>query len=179
MVLDYFGEIEPIEDIEKKTGIKEGKAVFTVQIAAAAALYGFRTEFYSKHLSLNEENLKLDFYKKYSDETSSDVDKINLMAKKAGVKMEEKTFALGDFLRLISEDSIPIMLLDWNVVLEKNGEKYQGHFVPVIGYDKENIYVHNQGFNNPKKFFKIKKDIFDKARKAKGTDEDFLVVYRR
>jgi len=178
MVLSYFGKKVDIKELENKSKVKEGKAFFTIQIALASVLLGFKTEFYSKNISLNEENLELDFYKKYTGETSESLDIINFEAKKEGVKIEERSFSINEFLNFLTEKSIPIVLLDWNVVANREKRGYQGHFVPVIGYDKKNVYVHNQGFNNPQKFVKIPKEVFDKARKARGTDEDFLVIYK-
>ena len=48
-----------------------------------------------------------------------------------------------------------------------------------MGYSKQNIYVHNHGLDNPKEFMSIKKEVFNKARKAKGTDGDVVIIYRK
>ena len=105
------------------------------------------------------------------------VKKIVQRARKLGVKLYEKSISLNKILDQVTEESVPIILLDWNVVAEREG--YQGHFVPIVGYDKENVYVHNQGIKSSEKFFAIKRDLFEKARKAKGTDEDIVVVYKK
>jgi ATP-binding cassette subfamily B protein len=67
MVLAYFRKDEGVKILEARTGIKEGKGISTIQIATAAASLGYRADFYSKHILFNEENLKHEFYKKYSD----------------------------------------------------------------------------------------------------------------
>ena len=98
-------------------------------------------------------------------------------AQKAGVIIYERTLTLDKLLKNIGGSSIPIILLDWNVV---SGEKgYQGHFVPIVGHDKENVYVHNHGFKNPEAFMLIKRKTFDEARKADGTDEDIIIIHRK
>lgn len=78
-----------------------------------------------------------------------------------------------------SENCIPIILLDWNIVRNKREKSYQGHFVPIVGYGPRNIYVHNHGLKNPRAFRSIPKKTFEKARKSQGTDEDILFVYRK
>lgn len=51
MVLAYFNELPGLKVLEKRTGIKKGKAISTIQIATAAALSGYQTDFFSKHIS--------------------------------------------------------------------------------------------------------------------------------
>ena len=86
---------------------------------------------------------------------------------------------LEELLKNVSIDSIPIILLDWNVVKGTKEKGYQGHFVPIVGYDDDNVYVHDHGLNNPRSFLQIKREIFEEARKAEGTDEDIIVIYRK
>ena len=178
MVLSYFGDKTNIEELEKRTGIKQGKALSSIQIAIAAASLKYRTDFFSKHILFNEENLKLDYYKKYSDIDLEYSKELIKEAEKQGVKITEKTLSLEELLSCVTKNSVPIILLDWNIITGKNEKGYQGHFVPLVGYSKENIYVHNHGFNNPQEFLPINKEIFDKARKADGTDEDIIIIHR-
>ena len=179
MVLAYFGRNFGIEILEERTGIKEGKGISTIQIATAVASLEYKTDFYSKHILFNEEHLNLDFYKKYGDiDNLEQSKKLVEEAKMVGVNVQEKTLSLEELLVFVTKDSVPIVLLDWNIVRGNKEKGYQGHFVPIVGYDRKNVYVHNHGFNNPQKFLSITKSIFDKARKAEGTDEDMVVIYR-
>jgi hypothetical protein len=178
MVFSYLGKNFDIKILEEKSGIKEGKGITTIQLATASSSLGFKTELYSKYLSFNPENLKLDFYKKYTDSEMQQSEKLIKEAKSAGVRLYEKTLSLEKILSFVTKDSVPIILLDWNIIKNKEDKGYQGHFVPIVGYDEKNVYVHNHGRDNPKKFMTIDKRIFDKARKAKGTDEDLLVIFR-
>ena len=98
-------------------------------------------------------------------------------AKNAGVNVHEKTLVLKKILGFLTENSIPIVLVDWNVIINKKEKGYQGHFVPVVGYDNQNVYVHDP--EEQKGFKAVQRNIFDKARKADGTDEDIVVVYRK
>ncbi len=179
MVLAYFGKDEPIKLLEEKTGIEEGKGVSTIQIAIAAASLGYRTDFYSKHVLFNEENLE---YKFYQEHGNVDLERSKRLAKNArelGVNIHERSLSLEELLGFVTKDSIPIVLLNWNVVKGKNEKDYQGHFVPIVGYDKQNVYVHNHGLKNTQKFMPIQRETFDEARKSEGTDEDIVIIYRK
>jgi len=179
MVLAYFGKDEQMEVLKARTGMKEEKGISTIRIATAAASLGFRTDFYSKHILFNEENLKHEFYRKYGDINLKEQSrKLVENARAEGVNVQERTLLLEELLRFVTKDSVPIILLDWNVVVARREKGYQGHFVPVVGFDEKNVYVHNSGMNDGKEFVPIPKDIFDEARKADGTDEDVVVVHR-
>jgi uncharacterized protein YvpB len=179
MVLLYFGKAIDIKLLEEKTGIKKGKGISTIQIATAAAALGYKTNFYSKSILFNEEYLKLDFYKKYSDMNLDLSKRLVEKAKKAGVNIQERTLSLEKILKFVSKNSIPIVLLDWNIVKGKKEKGYHGHFVPVVGYNNQNVYVHNHGLNNPQEFMPISRKVFNEARKAKGTDEDIIIIHRK
>lgn len=181
MVFSFFGEDLDIGVIEEKAEVSKVNIVLTVQLAIASAKLGFKTKFYSTSLLFNEEYNKLDFYKKYNiaDSEFSELSKRLIEeAKGLGVDVQERSIPFGELISFVSKDSIPIVILDWNVIKDKRG-RYLGHFVPVVGYDEKNIYVHNQGFENPTAFLPIEKSVFEEARKAKGTDEDIVIVYRK
>lgn len=183
MVLAYFGEDVGIEILEAKTGREEGKPIFTIQIGTAAASLGYKTDFYSKHVSFHEENLELDYFKKYRDEDLDQskklVERLVEDAKAAGVNIQERTMSLEELLSFLTKDSIPIVLIDRNIIENKKEEGYKGHFVPLVGYNKQNVIIHKSGLKDTQEFMPVKREIFDKARKAKGTDEDIIVIYRK
>lgn len=120
MVLAYFKENRTLKELGRLMGKKEGKGVATIQIAEAASKLGYKTQFYSKHVLFNEENLKMDFYKQYLD-----MNLIKYMkqliedAKKAGVIITERELSLKEILKFVRKDCIPIILLDWNVIKKR------------------------------------------------------------
>jgi len=176
MVLSYLGKDYGSRVLEEKTETKRGEGISTIKLATAAASLGYHTDFYSKHILFNEENLKQEFYQKYGD---MDLEQSKIWvqnAKTKGVNIQEKTLSLEELLKFVTKDSVPIILLDWNIIKEK--ESYQGHFVPIVGYDKQNVYIHNHGIDDTQKFMPIPRTIFNKARVANGTDEDIVVIYR-
>ncbi len=178
MVLGYFGKEYETEVLERSVGIEDGKGVSTIQIALAAALLGYKTELYSRHILFNEENKDLEYYKRYGSMNLERSRELVEKARKAGVKIEEKTFDLEELLSMLNENSVAIVLIDWNIVMNRKEEGYQGHFVPIVGYDDKKVYVHNHGLTDTKEFMQTKREIFDEARKAKGTDEDIMIVNR-
>ena len=58
----------------------------------------------------------------------------------------------------------------------KGTPEFIGHFVPIVGYDGENIYVHNHGFHNPKAFLPIKRELFEETG-LKSRSAEFLFVH--
>lgn len=177
MVLAYFDKDYGIKFLEEKVNRFKRKGVSTIKLAIASIRLGFKTEFFSKHILFNEENLKLDFYKEYNDINQEESKKLLEEAKNIGINIQKKSLTLKKLLSKITEDSVPIVLVDWNILLKEKG--YHGHFVPVVGYDRKCIYIHNSRAEDFKGFMSIKKEIFDKMRKAKGTDEDIIVIYRK
>ena len=128
---------------------------------------------------MNEENFKLDFYKKYAEDGLLEQSKRLVEdARKAGVHIQERKLSLEKLLSKVTKDSIPIILLDWNIVMNRKEKGYRGHFVPIVGYDNEKVYIHNPGLNDTKEFMPVPKNIFDEARKAEGTDEDIIIIHK-
>lgn len=179
MVLSYLDKDYGTKFIKDKMRYNEGELSYTIQLANLASSLGFKTQFFSTSIYPNKENSKLDYYKKFSNTTDNQLVQYVKEAENLGVVLKEKSISLDELLSHLSEDSIPIILLDWSVIIGKKERGYTGHGVPLVGYDKENVYIHNQGANDTRPFFSIPKKVFDEARKSKGTDEDIIVIYRK
>jgi hypothetical protein len=177
MVLQFFDDATSIEILENKTEIKEGKGIYTIQIGVAAASLGYKVSFYSKEEDTFEENSKKEFYKKFSALNKTELGEWVKKGEKLGISFHKQSLELDDLLQLVSTNSVPIILLDWNIIKDKEG--YQGHFVPVVGHDSEYIYIHNHGLSETKEYMQVKKGLFDKARKSSGTDEDIVIIHRK
>ncbi|MFA4887621.1 MAG: peptidase C39 family protein [Candidatus Nanoarchaeia archaeon] len=176
MAFEYLGKDLPIELIEEKSRMNDGKGVSTLKLALAAIELGFKTTLYTKTLQFNEEHLKLEFYKNYGDLDTLQCSLLIKETQEKGAHLEEKQLDLQTILNYLDENTIVIVLLDWSVVLHNKEKGYNGHFVPLVGYDEENIYVHNQGNLNPTPYLAIPTHIFEEARMAQGTDEDLLIL---
>ena len=177
MAFEFLGKKFDIEHISASCGIKEGKGVSSVRLALGAAKLGFKATFLSKALFFNPDHQQLAFYQNYGDVDVAESKKLVDEANAAGARLEERTIPLAELLKHVTPSSVPVVLLDWNKVTS-TPKGYLGHFVPVVGFDNESVFVHNQGFANPTAFLKIPRAVFDDARTAQGTDEDVLIVSR-
>lgn len=178
MALSFFGQDVSIEELEKLSFLEKEKGTNTIQLVVAASSFGNKTEFYTNHLQFNEENQKLNFVRKYSSVDEKEMEKLIFLSKSKGAKLYEKTISLKELKRKTTENSIPVVLLDWNVITGRKEKGYQGHFVPVIGYDEECVFILNPD-DEKGTVLRIKNELFDEARKAKGTDEDIIILYRK
>lgn len=177
MALAYFGTTPSVDELVQRTGMVQGKGLWTLQLATGAALSGHQAEFNSKQIGFNPAHLELDFYKKHADlMITSDV--LIAQAKHANVLLHERTYSLPQLLERVNADCVPIVLIDWNVIMPREGKNYQGHFVLLAGYDDTHVFIHNPGPHNAQAHVAVPRDLFDAARKARGTDEDVVFVFR-
>ena len=181
MVFAYFGKDIKINEISNAVDPEEKGATTTIGLAKTTAELGFKIGFYTKSIEANPENFKMDFYKRETEgykKVKAKIDKLKEECEKLGVKIYERALEINEIIGKINKNCIALVLLDWNIVLGRGERGYQGHFVPITGYDNINIYVNNSG-DKEGKDFAIPLDVFDKARKAKGTDEDVLFISKR
>lgn len=98
--------------------------------------------------------------------------------KQLGVNLIEQPLSLLEIFSRIKFNCVPLALLDWNIILNGKLGSFQGHFIPITGYDEYYVYVHQPGGDDAQPNLKIHHDLFEKARKSRGTDEDILFVYK-
>lgn len=179
MVLSFLGKRIGQEKLTEMSLTETSGATWTLGLAKAAGELGLKVDFYTKHLDLNEENYDLEFYKEFFDGVDENKKKAIILKNAcmmAGVNIYEKQISLDFILSKISSKCLAIVLLDWNVVADGKYRKMVGHFVPIVGYDKYFVYVHQQSGETAKPFFSISKDIFEKARRSCGTDEEIVFI---
>tara|TARA_Y100000310_G_C20691883_1_gene822833 strand:+ start:140 stop:748 length:609 start_codon:yes stop_codon:yes gene_type:complete len=180
MIFSYFGEKVDREQIANLVDSEQRGCTWSVGLAKASSELGFKTEFYSKSLESGDNNFELDYYKQESGGGENSLSKVRSLIKKCeqnGVALHEESLTLENILGKINEDCLAIVLLDWHLVRGIGG--YHGHFVPIVGYDEKNVYIHQPGDPDPTAFLPIKRELFDEARKAEGTDEDIVLIYRK
>lgn len=176
MALSYFGEEHSFDKLSQLMRRTDSGMVWTAGIALAAKKLGFETRFVTLNYgSINED---LDFYKKYAnDRAMLTLGEIKKEIRQLSIKVEEKNMDLEELLKYVSDNSISIVLLNWHILRGKEG--FHGHIVPIVGYDADNIYVHNPGLLEPKDYFPIERRKFLEAWEAKGTDKDVVVIYKK
>jgi len=179
MILSYFGEDIDINKITDLSDPERSGVVPTVGLAKAAAQLGFKVELYTSSLEVDSKNFELEFYKKEASSYLGLVEKAKRLLEeltKYGGKAELKRLELGEILSKINKDCVPLILLNWNTLF--NLPDFQGHFVPITGYDDEFIFVNDPDVRKPGNK-KIPRALFDKSRKSQGTDEDIIFIHRK
>lgn len=177
MTLEYLGKKLSFEEISKKERQLDSGLVWSAGIARAAKIFGFPAKIISM-TNFNQETDDIEYYKKYSNDKCKIVLKELLEeVRKIGVEVQERDMPLKELLDYVSENSIPIVLINWKIVAGKKG--FSGHFLPITGYDEENVYVHNPGLASPMAHFPIKRELFVKAWESKGTDKDVIIIYKK
>lgn len=163
-ILWYFWKNININSLYMLTSYKWNN-IATINIAIASAILWHETIFYTKNLSVNWTKEKVE------------------EAKNIWVEIGEKSLELDEIIDYINKDYIPVVLVDWNIITWDPNNTTRWHFVPVVWYSDKNIYIHSHWISNPDKLIRaympVKKDIFEKARKAEWTDEDILLVHKK
>ena len=173
MVLKHFGQHYSFEKIAKEEKQIYTGLVWSCGIARAARKLGFNAKLISTSNFSHEED-DIEYYKKYADNKAMIV--LKELAEEVSDISEERDMSLDELLSFVTQDSLPIVLVNWAVIAGRCG--FSGHFLPVVGYDEENVYVHNPGLAMAQRYMPIKRDLFVKAWESKGTDKDTVVVFR-
>lgn len=177
MSLEYLGKVYSFEQISKEERQIDTGLVWSAGIARASKQFGFLTKFISTSNFSHEES-DIEYYKKYSNNTAKIVLKeIFDEIRKVGVEIQERNMLLDELLSYVSSNSIPIVLVNWNAIVGKEG--FSGHFFPITGYDEENVYVHNPGIVSAMPYLPIKRSLFLHAWESKGTDKDTIIIFRK
>lgn len=176
MALSYLGENHSFDEIAKLERQLDTGLVWSVGIARAANKLGFPVRFVSSD-NFNQED-DIDYYKQYSDNKGMIILKeLKDEIENSDIKIEEKNMPLDELLSNVSEKSIPIVLINWNVIAKKEG--YNGHFVPITGYDSGRVYIHNPGIAKAMPYLSIGKELFIKSWESKGTDKDTIIITKK
>lgn len=170
MLCDYFDREEEMKDIKELMEYTEGEAIFTIEIATAASEIGLKSEFFTADPFADHEG---DFYEEHSREKTDE--ELYREADEAGVEVEQYSFSMEELLDKVSENSVPVVLIDWNTLKDRD-EGYQGHFVPIVGYSDSEIFFHDPSDENGN-YLKAERERFDRARKAEGTDQDVAIIH--
>ncbi|EKE06802.1 MAG: hypothetical protein ACD_18C00275G0001 [uncultured bacterium] len=183
-VLKYFLDKDvSLQELDKLTGRKENFWTATPQIVSVLYDFGLDLKFYSKE-KLEPFLEGETFIRKHF---GVDADKIlkftDLPIVIKSVKkllsydlFENKILSIADIQEHLKNGNVPMVLLDHNKIIDKN-DYYQGHFVVITGFDKDNIYFHETDQDNTEPNKKVRKEIFEKAFNANGTDNDCVIVY--
>lgn len=175
MALEYLGISRTFEELEEVTEFNGG-GLTTTQIAYAASKANLDVKMYSMNLGFSEEVMDKDFYEENNYDRKK-VEKWIDKVQKTDAERIEKTFDLQELLSLLNEDTIAVILLDWSII--ENNEGYQGHFVPITGYNKEEVLIHDPDNPEEGEHRAIDRETFENSRKSEGTFQDFVLISKK
>ncbi|MBU3941267.1 MAG: peptidase C39 family protein [Nanoarchaeota archaeon] len=183
-VLKYFLDKDfSLSELDNLTGRKEDFWTYTSQIVSVLYDLGLDLKFYSKEdlkpFLRGESFIKEHFGKdadkilKFTDvpivvKTTEKLLKYNIF--------EKRKLSLKEIQICLEKGYVPMVLIDYNKITRKT-DFYQGHFVVVTGFDKEYLYFHESGPNNPEPNKKVRKEFFEEAINANGTDNDCVIIF--
>jgi hypothetical protein len=172
----------PLDELDKLTGRKENFWTYTSQIVSVLYDLGLDLKFYSKEdlePFLEGEPFIRRHYGKDADTILQFTDvPIVVKATKKLLNydiFEKRVLSLEDIQKHLKKGHIPMVLIDYNKIVRKD-DFYHGHFVVVTGFNEEHIYFHESGPKNAEPNKKVKKEIFEEAMNANGTDNDCVIV---
>lgn len=195
MALKYLG-IPASEIYTKDLDAQQcGESVWTIDLAYIAARYAIPHRLCTITLGAHPDHATKSFYSKFSKDEKR-VNELFHDALAHGTHVEECSVKIEDITDHIHSGNVVIVLLDWRYLeciwcrhdvtrcclccLELAGHSgYQGHFVVACGYDKTNRYIFYKNPNKTESLCCCRFEAFDKARKASGTDEDILFLYKK
>lgn len=170
MATAFLGEEKDLGRIRDFLDFSDN-AVYTIHLASVACEMGFEADFYTSNLQNEHEQ---DYYEEHAEEIPNQ--KLNSRAREAGVDVREKSLELDELFDMLDEDQVPVVLLDWNRIQDEEG--YLGHFVVLTGYTESKAIIHNPD-SSEGDYVKINRELFDRARKAEGTDQDVAVIKKK
>ena len=182
-VLKHFLDKDfPLDELDKLTGRKENLWTYTSQIVSVLYDLGLDLKFYSKEELepfLEGEPFIRKHFGKDADKILKFTDVPTVV--KATEKLlnynifEKRILSVKDIEEHIKQGHVPMVLIDYNKIVRKE-DFYQGHFVVITGFDEEHIYFHESGPKNAEPNKKVKKEFFEEAINANGTDNDCVIV---
>jgi len=173
MVLDFLGRVEhDSKAIQTYSRQLDSGLVWGAGMAVAARRLGFNSRIIFR---TNFKHTGIEFYRNYArDEGLQTLEKLYEEGKQLGIVSEEKDIDVDELIACLSENSVPIVLINENIII--GGEGYRGTFAPVSGYDDDNIYIHHTGTQNPQPFLRLNRKAFKEAWESEGTSKDVIII---
>lgn len=178
MVARFFGITTEFSKIKELASPYADGVTSSFGLARAAAELGLKVQYSTAVVGLDPEVFELPYYKlrgiSYEMEQAKMRDLID-RCRELGGTIKQGILPLQEILTKMNKSTIPIILVDSNVLFEGKPE-YEGHFLPIVGFDKDSVFVHHSGPINPCPRLKICHELLEKARSVKGTDWDVLFL---
>lgn len=183
-VLEYFtGKSFSLAELDKITKRKDGKWTATCQILPYLYDLGLKVKAYSRselEPCLEGEPYLRRMFGADADKVLQFIDvPVFVESVQNSLKYdlwEKKILTLPELEDHLKEGRPLIVVLDWGIVLGRNG-RYQGHTGILVGFDQDSFYFQNSGPLDPQPEMPIPKELFLKAWSSAGAENDVIVVY--
>jgi len=149
-------------------------------------ILGFNYLFASKALQVDQHHRDLSFYEEAFSDDQSRVTELFNQAKEQGwplIQLEHQ-LDLTQVVQLVSRsDCIAIALVDNTILMQKlDTDTYAGHYIIISGVETNEkndliFQIHNPDSSKPIEY--ITSSLFEKAWRARGTDEDIIFIVAR
>ncbi|XP_053951730.1 protein GUCD1 isoform X2 [Anastrepha obliqua] len=163
-----------------------GSSTWTIDLCYLLQRFQVRHEYYTKTLGIDPSYSEHSYYTKIIDKDEKRVTRKFKEAHVHGLHVEHRTIEMEELLQHLGRRGPVILLTNASLltcevckrnVLEKFG--YAGHYVVLCGYDLKSqlIYYHNPEVHD-EHVCRCTTAAMDVARKAYGTDEDVILIFR-
>lgn len=175
MAAAYLGRKRSYPQIKRLVRTLNSGMVLAEGIAVGGYELGLGVRYYGKDLSLNT---KLPYIKKGLGKDGLTVIKeLKEKIKAYNIEVKKKNISLKNLLGYLTKNSLPIVLVNSNVLDRKPG--HNGHYLTIVGHDKKTIYVHNSGTRWPFPYWPIKKTLFEEAWSSRHADKKTIILYKK
>eukprot|EP00002_Diphylleia_rotans_P009584 TRINITY_DN19970_c0_g1_i1.p1 TRINITY_DN19970_c0_g1~~TRINITY_DN19970_c0_g1_i1.p1 ORF type:complete len:222 (-),score=32.55 TRINITY_DN19970_c0_g1_i1:20-685(-) len=149
------------------------RSIWTIDLLFLLEHYGVHAKMYTQTIGVTSTHHEMDFYK---SELDIDEIRVNSRFESASSKniIHRGSLSQKELISLLRSNYVALVLVDSRILQGKSGS-YYGHFVVICGFcvARKSYVVMNPGYNELKEY---NADLLDKARKAKGTDEDVILI---
>lgn len=174
MAAAYLGKKRSYPEIKSLARQLKSGMTLMEGIAVGAYELGLKVKHYARDFSTHA---KYPFIKKGLGKDGSKILKdLNNKLKSYAIEVKKKNLSIKQLLGYVTKKSIPIVLVNTNVLDRKPG--FNGHYLTVVGYDKKTIYFHNSGTRSPFPYWPIRRKLFEQAWSSKYAEKKTVIIYK-
>lgn len=183
VVLEYFlHKPFSLDELDRLTGRKDDFWTWGAQVVSALDRLGLNVKYYSSvdiAPFLEGESFIRRAYPNVAEKAIQKTD-MPVMISATRHALEKKLFeikkcSMADLEEHLRKGHLIIVNLDMYVLYRIKGN-YGGHSLVLVGFDADNVYLHESNFTRNAAYKKVPKADFEAARAAEGIDFDVIIV---
>lgn len=177
-VLRYYKFKDSVSEIVEMAGTHKNGGTVPHGLINVCLNKGMNVEYFS------DKEIEENRNKKYSTELQDFL--VSVDAEKLDKKFWKKNKSSGlfrfyrkggtiDMIEKFLDDKKPVLIIH-NVAVIYKEERMSPHYIVIVGYDKDNFYIHNVARGNDA-FQKVNKKLLDESWCSGGLDKQLIVPY--